>query len=331
MISIKAILHQYAQTLGREWQHDRSKTVGASEIGQCARRTWFAKRGTKKDEGFAESWGGQLRGNVIESAFWVPALIKCLPDDVELKFAGDNQQTLSAGYLSATTDGLLVWPNGTAINLDCKTIDPRANLRKEKSEHSFQVQAQMGLIRECTPYKPDSSILSYINASFWDDATEFTIPFSERIYAQAHVRAEKIMTARAALDLPPEGKIAGGGECAHCPWASWCAEIAVAGAPKEDRALGDNAAGMLHEMRNEALALDDAANKYSEQAAQVRERIKQFLRDHNTRWHKGDDWSVSYSIVKGRETIDIIAVEAAGIDLAPYRKTGKPSERLTIR
>ena len=39
------------------------------------------------------------------------------------------------------------------VVVECKTIDPRVNLLEEKSENAFQVQVQMGLIRELTKYK----------------------------------------------------------------------------------------------------------------------------------------------------------------------------------
>lgn len=331
-ISIRAILHQYAATLTKTWAHDRSTTVGASEIGQCARKTWFDKHDVPRDAGYVDSFGGRLRGTVIENAYWVPGMRKCLPANYVLRYAGDEQETLVSGYLSATTDGLAVnIDTQECINLDCKSIDPRADLRKEKAEHTFQVQAQMGLIREMTKYKPTESIVSYIDASFWDVVTEFVVPFDARIYAQAHVRATQIMTAREAIALPPEGKMAGGDECEYCAWASHCADVTIAGVPREEHELTGNLAGELRELCASAKQLQATGEYWDNQRAQAVENIKQFLRDHNVRRHKGEDFSVSYSTVNGRETLDIQAVKDAGIDLTPYYKTGKPSERLTIK
>lgn len=329
--SVRECLHAYAATLEKTWQHDRSKTVGASEIGQCARKTWFAKHDAPRDEAYTDGFGARLRGNVIENEYWLPALRATLPEGALLLFAGEEQQTLVSGYLSATTDGLMVWPDSRCINLDNKSIDPRAHLQKEKPEHAFQVQTQMGLIREKTEYKPDISIISYIDASFWDKVTEFVVPFNERIYANAHVRAERIMTERDPLGLPPEGKMAGGDECKYCAWASHCAAVTVAGVPNEEQQLGHNVIERLHGLRDlerEAAAAKDEATI---EHARAVEAIKQFLRERNTRRYKGSGWSVSYSTTAGRAALDIAAVEAAGIDLTPYYKTGKPSERLTIK
>lgn len=333
IFSVKDAIHKYAESKERQWTHDRSATVGASEIGQCARKIFFSKKNTPRDPDYVDSWGARLRGNVIENEYWLPALRATLPEGARLLFAGEEQQTLVSGYLSATTDGLMVWPDSRCINLDNKSIDPRAHLQKEKPEHAFQVQAQMGLIREKTEYKPDVSIISYIDASFWDKVTEFVVPFNERIYANAHVRAERIMTERDPLGLPPEGKMAGGDECKYCAWASHCAAVTVAGVPTGDGSdeLDDAAVGMLNRMCDEIVVrrenLEIEQRIYAEQI----ERIKIFLRDHKIRRYKGDGWSVSYSAISGKATLDYAAVEAAGIDLTPYYKTGKTSERLVIK
>jgi len=331
-VSISDRLHRYAATLNKTWIHDRSKTVGASEIGLCARKTFFSKHNAPRDTDYEDGFGARLRGDVIEEHYWEPGLRATLDDGESLLFAGKDQQTLEKSYLSATTDGLLVSSAvGICINLDCKSIDPRADISKEKSAHHFQVQAQMGLIRDCTEFKPDSSILSYIDASFFDKITEFVIPFSPRIYAAAHARAEQIMTASEALALPPEGKMAGGGECQWCAWASHCAAVTVAGVPKRSDPISDDIAEQLHRLRDEErrLATIRAEAKVSHAAAL--EDIKQFLRQINVRRYKGDAWSVAYSTISGKTTLDFAAIEAAGIDLSPYYKSSKSSDRLTVK
>ncbi len=331
-LSIKDILHTYAATLTKTWAHDRSKTVGASEIGLCARRTWFDKHDAPRDSGYVDNWGARLRGTQIEDHFWVPALEEQLPYGMRLLFAGSRQQTLVDGYLSATTDGLIVdTDTGECVNLDCKSIDPRADLRKEKSAHTFQVQVQMGLIRKLTEYQPNESIVSYIDASAYDKITEFRVTFDQRVFAGAQSRAQQIMTAADALDLAPEGKMAGGDECAYCPWASHCAAVTVAGVPREDRALTDNLAGVLRDMRNAERQLAETSGYWSAEHKRIVEEIKAFLREHNIRRYNGDDWSVSYSTVSGRETLDVAAIENSGIDLSAFKKTGNPSERLTVK
>lgn len=332
MISIRNLIHQYAASLEKTWHHDRNKTVGASEVGQCVRRTWFSKNNAPRDQDYAESWGARERGNRIE-AFVVEAIRATLPDTMRLIYAGDEQRTLTKGYLSATTDGLIISSDPEfCINLDIKSIDPRINLTEVKTENRFQTQAQMGLIRECTNYRPDVSIIPYVNASFYDDVKEFMVTFDERAYAAAHARAEIIMTERDPLRLQPEGKMAGGKECAHCPWSSHCAEAQVAGVPtRYQNVLSGDDADRLEELCSLAKTYAGDKSNAEERYADVIEEIKQFLRDHDTRRYFGDGWSVSYSAVNGKATLDTKAVEAAGINLEPFYKQGKPSDRLVVK
>src|SRR4051812_7906785 len=93
LISIRNLLHRYATTCQKIWAHDRSKTVGASEIGNCARQTWFSKNGVSHDPDYKVSWGALLRGIIIEEQFWVPALRSELPEYVKLLYAYPEQKT----------------------------------------------------------------------------------------------------------------------------------------------------------------------------------------------------------------------------------------------
>ena len=43
--------------------------------------------------------------------------------------------------------------------------------------------------------KPTHAVLSYTDASFWNDVKEFVIPFDPQTYEVAQERATKIMTA----------------------------------------------------------------------------------------------------------------------------------------
>lgn len=343
-LSIRDMLHSYAGKLQKTWLHDRLSTVGASEVGQCLRKTWFAKNEIPADESYKDRFGAKLRGDIIEENYWVPGLRASLPPGVQLLYAGEDQRTLVDGYLSATTDGLLVGVERDAlawlgvpdiksdcINLDCKSSDPRAELRTEKPEHSFQVQAQMGLVRFATPNRPEYSVLSYVDASFLDEVAEFAVAFDPAIYQAARDRARLVMTSEHALGLPPEGKISGGDECKYCPWSSHCAHVSVAGIPRDDSAkLGDNAAAELKRLRDAERALHGMKEQFAAEHSRACEAIKEFLRGQGVRVHKGDGWSVSWSSVKGRRTIDQAAVESAGIDLSPFQKPGKPGDRLIV-
>src|SRR5215510_8590834 len=85
----KTALTDYAQSL-RGPAKDRAFTVGASDIGQCSRKTFFAKHNGKRNPRYVDAWGATLRGHIIEQTFWAPALRARFGAD--LKFLGDRQR-----------------------------------------------------------------------------------------------------------------------------------------------------------------------------------------------------------------------------------------------
>src|SRR5262245_2051864 len=94
-----------------------------------------------------------------------------------LLLAGDDQQTFRSGESSATPDALVIDlrpdeiaalglpKNSNTIVVEFKSIDPRVYIDEPKPEHVFQVQAQIGLLREWTNHRPEHALLVYINAS----------------------------------------------------------------------------------------------------------------------------------------------------------------------
>src|SRR5262245_54675114 len=100
---IKQALAQYAASTRRTFV-DRDKTVGASEIGQCWRKTWYTKNGTPRD-GDRSDWGSAARGTLIETHLLVPAMRARFGE--RLLLAGDEQQTVRKDELSATPDGVV--------------------------------------------------------------------------------------------------------------------------------------------------------------------------------------------------------------------------------
>jgi len=342
MTIIKETLDAYATSLKKEWSHDRSETVGASEIGACARRTWFVKRGPQVSEAATTNYGAALRGNLIEDNFWVPAMRKKYAE--AFMFSGSDQRTLADGFLSATPDGLLVdLPRDFLSRLDiddiesdcvlaeCKSIDPRVDLRKEKEQHAFQVQVQLGLMNEKTNYKPKYAIISYIDASFLHEVSEFVIKYDPRVFEQAKVRAKQILTTESPEDLEPEGWILGGNECNYCPFVRICNALRQ-DVPEEDKApvsieVFEEVKDLCSNYFNISTAIEDAENT----KRRLQEEIKQKLRDSNVRKIPG---LVTWSSQKGRQSYDMKALKeaavAAGIDIEKFSTVGDATDRLLV-
>jgi hypothetical protein len=339
---IHAALHEHAANSSRVWATDRSQTVGASEVGQCARKVFWLKNegdatyGAPRDDGYMDSWGARVRGSVYEDQFWYPALKAKFGS--RLKFAGPDQKTFVSGFLSATPDGLLVGMtpgevapgSGVEVMAECKTVDPRTNLTEAKAENVYQTHVQMGIVRELTDYRPTHSLLSYTDASFWSEITEFVIEFDQKIYDTAKARAAQIMTATSAADLKPEGWIAGGRECGMCPFSAACG-IARRSLPSFEAPADPQ---FTAEATDIALSIKQAERRRDlaeEQVRSLQDELKGRLRAKGVRKIPG---VLSWFSVKGRETYDNRAIREAaaeaGIDVESMKNTGEPTDRLTI-
>lgn len=336
---IKEALAEYATSIRRVFDHDRDTTVGASEIGQCARRTWYVKHGAAADPG---AWGANMRGTIMENHFWEPALRKKYGKD--LHFSGSDQRTIEKGWLSATPDGLITGlPRdalsylqvkdigaGRCVLVECKSIDPRVDITEAKAENLFQVQVQLGLVRETTKHKPLYALLTYTNASFWDDVTEFAVRFDPEVFRRAKVRAAEILQADGAGNLKPEGYISGGKECEWCPFAEACGIVRRRVPPREVEVDPQFVAELI-DLCREYNQIKASAEAGSRRQLELKEEIKDRLRAKGTK--KVPD-VVSWSEVQGRKSYDDKRLKEdlakRGIDIEEYSKVGQPSDRLVV-
>jgi hypothetical protein len=329
----------------------RAGSVGASDVGQCARKIFYLKRedtasGAPRDSDFVDGWGARMRGSTFEKSLWAPALRAAYGN--KLRYAGDQQCTFTLGALSATPDGLLVdLPRDAlvqlgvpdigasrALVLECKTLDPRAMLAKPRPEHVYQAVVQLGMFRALTKYKPEFALLSYTDASFWDLVVEYAVAFDPVTFEAAGQRAAAIMGARHAGELKPEGWIAGGAECARCPFARTCMgeRVAMRAAPAEPTpALAAEVAALARTALRREAAADAAVAALREAQHEIRER----LRAAGVRTVVADGLRVAWGGARGRPSYDCNAIRAAavaaGVDVSRFETAGATTDRLEIR
>src|ERR1035437_5590327 len=118
---VREAMDEFIAANQKTWKHDRTKTVGASEIGTCSRRVWFGKQEHAHDDDHVDRWGATSRGNLIENHLWEPALKRRYKG--KLKFSGPKQKSFKDGPISATPDGLLFVPRDALKYLDIKDIE----------------------------------------------------------------------------------------------------------------------------------------------------------------------------------------------------------------
>ena len=173
-------------------------------------------------------------------------------------------------------------------------------------------------------------LISYADASFLDNISEFAVAFDPAVYAAAKERARRILLTEDPTTLAPEGKIAGGDECRYCPFKSRCQGATVASIPRDTVPIGANAMAHLKALVEEHEQAAGAADAASQRREEIREQVRVMLRDLGTRKVAGDGFTISWFPVKGRKSFDRKAAEKAGLDLTPFERESDPSERLTI-
>jgi hypothetical protein len=348
---IAEALGQFAATHGRAFEA-REQTVGASDVGRCARQVYFEKHehdpdfGSPRNPDGADGWGARLRGTIFETYFWEPALRAKYGE--RLLFAGQQQESFALGFLSATPDGLIVALEPDALTslgvpdldgdgsiiVEAKTIDPRTRLEGPRLAHTYQAQVQLGLIHALTRHRPEYALISYTDASFWDLTYEFPIRRNPAIFETAQRRAAQILTARTATALPPEGWIGGGRECERCPFSRACGNVRAAvpvDAVEPSPELAAEIAALARQARQRETEFDGAVAAHRA----VQQDIKDRLSANNVRRVNSGGVRLTWSAVKGRPSYDMKAIReaatAAGIDLTQFETTGTPSDRLDIR
>jgi hypothetical protein len=352
-ISIKDMVDAWVAANPKVWEHDRTSTLGASETGTCSRRAWFGKHAPDLADTSLDGYGFKIRGDLIENHLWLPAIQNAVrqSNSLQLLYSGESQRTISSGFISASPDGLLtgldrdclahhgvldIGESGELI-VECKSCDPRLKLLEPKSEHVFQVQVQMGLIREVTAHRPEYALISYINASDCEDIKEWPIRFDASVYAVARTRARQVFSAETAADLPPEGRLEGGRECKVCSYAGACGAIEADAVPVDDHRdeLPTAIVGKLAALVMQERAWRREKKDAERNLALTQDAIKQELRAAGTRAAQGRGWSISYSRTRGRRQLDKAALVAAaieaGIDVTRFERDGADADRLTVK
>lgn len=347
-LNFKNMFQAFSDASEKEWRYDRNASVGASEAFDCARKVFFKKWGYEPDDNHEQDWGAAKRGDIIENHFAVPATQAILTEGAELLYAGDDQDTLKSGRLTATPDGLIVGLERDAlkqlgiddIESDCvvieyKSFDPRATINEEKSIHAGQTQVQMGLFHEKTEFRPEYAVIVYFNASWLSDIRPFVVKRDPKVYAAAQARSKAVFVKDAQpIDFMAEGKLSGA--CSLCEFTEECAIATGEATPKtkkkiEDAAVIEKLAILATRQKDRA----EVAKEAEKDRKAIDEEIKSLLREHDTKGHTDDLVSISLSWCSGKKSLDTTLLaaelEELGVDIKEFEKEGNGYERLTVK
>lgn len=364
MLDLQAAAKSYLAESRRPFTHDRSRTIGSSEIGQCARKIWFEKKIGPQgyDASYNPASGAAHRGDLLEEHYTrqvVRHALKKLGNGATLIWDGESQHTIEAieWRLSSTPDGLIVMPHNVprdalkkfgiddcltpSIVVEMKSYDPRIVGQLPKPEHVTQLNTQLGLIKKEGTYDPMFGVLMYVNASFPDEIKDFAFPFDRVVFEASIRRALHIMGAQHELHLRPEGKIAGGKECGHCPFAGRCLGH-IPMIPQESPHFVK-----LPKPQQTALGKLVVAHKKTSAEIEeletdkrsLEEDITEILHDHKTqrtfgKLSNGDQFQVAWEFSDGRQILDRTALDEAlakvGLKYKDVTRKSRATERLKI-
>jgi len=322
---IKGLVLHGAQALDDDegFGIDRSKYMNASSAASCIRKQWFERNLPPVEQ----DWGFARRGKQGELY-----LVDCLlASGAELAYCGGDQVSIVSEEhrISATPDGYIMTDDGW-VALEFKTIDPRTNrnyLPREDHLTQLRIGMELAHLQDDDFPKPIAGMLVYMDASNYNDIIEFDVDRDRDILDRLAPRANKMLSANTVGRLDREGKR--DGQCKKyggCPFAEQCG-IEIEGEATVSRS-------------NRGSGLDAAVQAYvlakgDEQAAKARkdnaaETIKAEMSARNASHLMVGNHRVELALIAGRRSYDWKQMEKAGIDLSPFMKVGKASERLTI-
>ena len=305
----------------KTWSVDRSKYLNASEALSCIRKQWFAKH---EPSTAAEDWGFARRGTHGEK--YVVEMLRA--SGLELMFAGEDQESVADEDLriSATPDGVLFNASGAHIALEIKTVDPRTNRANlPRREHLVQIQIGMELLCKVRGLDIESGMIVYMDAANFNQLDVYLVARNPGILDAMKLRAGQVLRTRNVDRLDREGRATGA--CKTCPYADRCGVDLT-----ETKAFTrTNRGSQLDAIVTRYVEIKETQDELSDEKDKLAEEIKEELRKRNTSSTVCGDVEIELASVAGRSSLDQKAMEKAGIDLAPFKKIGLPSERLTVK
>ena len=366
-LDIEAASASAMDALAVGFSSDRTKTIGSSEIGACARMVGYRKSSTPVDVGYVDSNGFAARGNLMETGYIVPLLTTAVEAcGGELLWAGQaNQMGLinEKKGVSATPDGLAVRmpkdalarygvkdilnggsANSGSVLVEMKSIDSRVNVSNlPKDTHVDQVNLAMGLVRDTTfeddmVHTPNYALIVYVDASNYALSHVFVVKFDEEGYKGQLERAKNIMDAAkkglsAVETLRPEAKIAGGKDCKYCAFSKRCLGY-TALVPKATQVPDKKVVLKIRKLARALRLAQEKAGTFDKQAALHEAELKEVLITAQTKWLDLGDLKLNWTTSEGRATWNYDAMKKRltdfGVNLDEYRGRSKPSESLRV-
>jgi len=308
----------------------RRAWINASEAYTCIRRQWYMKHQPEAEE--PQEWGYARRGHAGER-YITEALART---NLPIEHTGDEQLSLQdkATLNSATPDGVINYGDHVIVP-EFKTSDPRTNKRNlPQAKHVKQLQIAMELIDKSDEYKGKvrSGILTYMDASNFDDIIEFPIDRDRNILTETHdLRGKKIMRTKKVDRLDREGLTKDGGkECRTCAFRLTCGVTEIDAAPRKR----GNKGSKFDAVAIEYLQIKENGKAAEDRLAELKQQIlEELAKRKTTKFNVGDiEVSITTSVSKRFDKKGAKAAASdVGLDLEIYEISGAASTTLNVK
>ncbi len=264
---------------------DRSKYVGASDVGQCLKKVYFEK--TKKREFSLKELVVFQRGHNAESI--VEQGLQHNPLKEKYKFY-KQVETKGAGelnYMKSHIDFVVEWPNELVI-IECKSISSPLPNNKPRESWLFQVALQMEQLK-ITAKKPINRAIIVVIDVNSGQMQEFMIPYNKAYVAVAQKRAQTLWDC-IQNKQEPKGEVTD--LCGFCLYKNSC------------ESLQKNAKKLPEEVISLAQRAKELSQS-SKEAKAIRENLLAFMQSINATSAAGGDISISIQNRRGQERISL--------------------------
>lgn len=274
---------------------DRSLYVGSSDVGQCPKKSFLSKTvGEKHDL-------KQLlifeRGHVAEGI--VRNGLANHPQKVKFTEQFEAIGVGEIDFIKTHIDFIVEFPQELLV-IECKTFSTPLPNGSPRESWIYQVQLQLGLLKAMTGKEVRGKIVAFnLNTG---DADEFDVYFNRSLF---HIAVERAKHLWDALKTKNEPKGECSDLCSVCPFKDRCETL-----------RGVNPHVLPDEI---SIALNRLAEikPIIKEEKEIKENIKAFFEASGLKRGVSKDRTITYSIRKGRETVDVEKLKEVAPNILP--------------
>jgi CRISPR-associated exonuclease Cas4 len=260
---------------------DRSKYVGASDVGGCLKKAYLSKKEEAQTELSLEQMIVLQRGHIAEGIVESALTAKALPFQRQVEVCGKNELSFIKAHLD-----FIVESSKEIVVIECKSIT--SAIESPYDSWIYQIQLQMGLLKAENPSKPVRGVIAAINVSD-GSAIEFAVSFNEPLFYASIARAKQLW-ACVENGIEPEGEC--GTLCAYCPFKGQC------------NSLRSGATELPLEIAQKVKRLKEL-NAIEKESKSLKGEIKSYLEAAGLKKAMAGDCTISLVHCKGKSSIDL--------------------------